>query len=291
MAKLPYIAARNFLSLNGTPIILHAFEGGVISAEIVKDILDSDLAVRKHLASLNYSDFIFEIGPSREIIELIKKAWDAENLLLACSLLIADGNFKVEYEEIFSDSLVKEITIPQCDVASKEAAFFRLRIKPALIRNQKGDGRDVRPKGRIVQKQMMKSNFRFELGKLPCSRVATVDSFSVVVNGTNDSGGNKEFVNRTANAIDFPNLFLTILPADLTEWMEWHQRFVIDGKNSQSDELSGRLVFLSPNLSDELLSITLQGVGIFSLEHHTAQVDKISRFLVGLYCQRMVIES
>ena len=291
MAISNYSSVRSFFSLDGKPFALHAFEGGVIDAAIVKDSPGSDLAMRKRLATVNYGDLILETGVSDEIIDLIKKAWADENLRFTGCLLTTNANFKVVEEDIFSDSQVIETIIPQCDGASKEAAFFRLRIRPSLIQNKKVYERVIPLPMKVEQKRMMKANFRFELGKLPCSRVAVVDSFSVAINAIDGLRRNRGSLNITAHPIDFPNLFLTISSADLKDWSAWHKNFLIDGNNSSSDELSGRLVFLAPNFRDELLSIKLEGVGIFSLQRHAITGDKISRFRVGLYCQKMLVET
>ena len=290
MAKAQSFIGRNFFSFNGELINLHAFEGGMVSGEVIKDSPGPDLIIRKHLGAVTYEDFVFETGLSDKIIELIKKSWTGENLQLPCSFITADANFKVDYEDSIPDWLLTETIIPPCDAASKEPAFFRLRIKPALIRNQKGDGRLIRQQVGLRQKAMLKSNFKFELGSLPCSRIATIDSLSVKVNVSNELPGSNR-VNMTANSIDFPNIFLTISAADLKPWLDWHKQFIIDGNNSQSDELSGRLVFLAPDLHDELLAIRLQGVGIFSLQRVMEAADRISRFRVGLYCERMELEN
>ncbi len=291
MAKTQNFTQRNFFSLDGTLINLNAFEGGTVSGDVIKDSPGPDLVIRKHLGAVTYEDFVFETGLNDKIVELIKKTWNGENLGLPASFITTDANFKVVYEDIFTDWVLTETIIPRCDAASKETAFFRLRIKPALIRNQKVDGRVIHQQVGLKQKAMLKSNFKFELGSLPCSRVATIDSLSVKVNVSSDSVGSNRPVNKTANSIDFSNIFLTISAADLKPWLEWHKQFIIDGNNSQSDELSGRLVFLAPDLHDELLAIRLQGVGIFSLQRVMEAADKISRFRVGLYCQRMELEN
>ena len=286
MAKAQSFIGRNFFSFNGEQVNLHALEGGMVSGEVIKESPGPDLVIGKHLGAVTFEDFVFETGPGDKIIELIKKAWTGENLQLPCSFITTDANFKAVYEDIIPDWLLTETIIPRCDAASKEPAFLQLRIKPALIINQKGDGRLIQQQIRPKQKAMLKSNFKFELGSLPCSRIATIDPLSIKVNVSNELPGNNR-VNMTANSIDFSNIFLNISSVDLKPWLEWHKQFVIDGNNSQSDELSGKLVFLAPDLHNELLEIRLLGVGIFSLQRMPEVADRISRFRVGLYCERM----
>lgn len=290
MAKAINTTARNFLLLNGTTIPLKALTGGVISAEVVQETTDQAMIANKHLGATIYEDFIVETGLHDEISKSMKKTWNGGNVRLNGSFITADINSKASFEDVFMDSLLTETTIPQCDAASKEVAFFRLRLKPALIRNQKGDGRVIGSPAGTRQKQMLASNFKFELGSLPCSRVASIDSFTVKLNVGNESQSNNRYVNMTTKSINFPNLFLTISAADLDPWLEWHKQFVVD-RNNRTEELNGRLVFLEPNLKGELFAISFQGVGIFSLQRNWESVNTVSRFRVGLYCERMQIEN
>jgi len=167
--------------------------------------------------------------------------------------------------------------------------MLRLRIKPALTNTQKGDGKLIALPKDLLQKAFLKSNFRFELGKLPCSRIIKIDAFSVTTKLEVESQGSNRYVNMMPTAIDFPNLYLTISSVDLQAWLDWHKQCIIDGKNNPNNEHSGKLVFLGSNLKDELLSIHLQGVGIFSLQRKLESAVKLSSFRVGLYCESMEI--
>lgn len=278
-----------FCSLNGTLINLNELELG-ISSEVIKEKIGNELIINKRPGPIIYDDFIFETAPIDEIINIISKTWKGENLRLSGSFITTDHNQKAKYEDLFLDSLLTETTVPECDPTSKTAALFGLRIKPALVRNQKGDERTISTKIQ-KQKSILKSNFRFELGKLPCSRITKIDSFSVNVNVSSETQGNNKYIDMASTSIEFPNIYLTISSADLQPWLEWQKEFIIDGKNSKSDELSGRLVFLGPNLKDELLTIHLNGVGIFSLQRKFESGDKLETFRVGLYCESMELEN
>ena len=75
--------------------------------------------------------------------------------------------------------------------------------------------------------------------------------------------------------------------------MDWHKTFVIDGNASDSEELTGRIVFLGPDLSEELATIDLSHVGIISLETESAEANKeeVARFAVELYVEQMAFFS
>ena len=53
--------------------------------------------------------------------------------------------------------------------------------------------------------------------------------------------------------------------------------------------MNGRIVFLDPNMKDELGEIELQNVGFkkFSTDDYEANSEKIARFNVELYVEKM----
>ena len=81
--------------------------------------------------------------------------------------------------------------------------------------------------------------------------------------------------------------------ADIEPWAEWHKSFVIDGKCTDSDELTGSLTFLGPDLEEELASISLKHVGIISLEQGAVEANKeeIARATVELYVEEVAFDS
>ena len=77
--------------------------------------------------------------------------------------------------------------------------------------------------------------------------------------------------------------------ADIKPWMDWYQSFVIDGHNSDDQEIDGELIFMHPNNQHDLAAIEFHNVGIFALEPIASETNKdgISRFTVELYVERM----
>ena len=62
--------------------------------------------------------------------------------------------------------------------SSKDAAYFDIGFEAEQVRWAKGGGEDIRGKIGPKQKQWLCSNFKVEIGGLPCQRIATVDSFT-----------------------------------------------------------------------------------------------------------------
>ena len=279
---------KTYFSLNSQPIVLTHYEGGIISGEIIKD-KDPNQAERKHLGGITYEDFVFETKVNAQVKDMIRNSWEGDRLLLTCSLLATDSTLKATSETVFVDPSLIETVIPKCDATSKESAVIQLRIKPALINIQKGDGKVIQPIF-IKEKAFLRANFKFELGNLPCFRVSTIDSISVKKNRSGNPPKHPIAAGKPNQPLDIENLFLSISIADYAPWLEWHKTFVVEGRNSPSDELSGRLVFLGPNMRDELLAFKLSGVGIFRMERKMLEANQVARFSVGLYCNHIEIE-
>ena len=279
---------KTFFSLNGQLIILTNYEGGIIKGEIIKGKVPGQ-EERKYISRVSFEDFIFETRINTQVKEMIRKSWEDDNSPLTCSLMATDAALKATYETVFVAPSLTETIIPKCDASSKDPALIRLRIKPGSIKIQKGGGQLIQPKT-IAEKAFLASNFKFELGDLPCARVATIDSISVKKNETRKPQIYSMAAGKANNQLDIDNIFLSISSADFSPWLEWHKNFLVDGNHLPSDELSGRLVFLGPNLRDELLAFKLQGVGIFSIERKMVAGNQISRFNVGLYCNLIEME-
>lgn len=96
---------------------------------------------------------------------------------------------------------------------------------------------------------------------------------------------------RSAGAVQFPNLRLSISMADYQPWADWADSFIAQGQNSDAAEKNGALVFLQPNMKDEVGRVTLSNCGILSLRQQTAaSAEAIARFDVELYCEKMGLE-
>jgi len=89
-----------------------------------------------------------------------------------------------------------------------------------------------------------------------------------------------------------PDVALTISMADLQPWAETAKKWFVDGQHLETDEMDGRIVFLGPDLKEELGEISLKHVGLkkFSNDDEDASALKTARFKVELYVERMTFQ-
>ena len=90
-----------------------------------------------------------------------------------------------------------------------------------------------------------------------------------------------------------PDLKLAISYADHDAWAQAApKKWFVDGHHLEADEMTGRIVFLGPNMKDELGEIELKNVGFkkFSDDDAEANSEKIKRFNVELYVEKMTFK-
>jgi hypothetical protein len=90
--------------------------------------------------------------------------------------------------------------------------------------------------------------------------------------------------------VTVPDIKLGISYADHQAWAEAAKKWFIDGERREENEMQGSITFLGPNMKDELGRIDLLNVGFkkFSDEDAEANTEKIKRFNVELYVEKMV---
>jgi hypothetical protein len=291
--KRSYTAGRFALIKDGSENLgfVKSLKGAAIKGEVAVHQLGPDHLQKKHLATIKHEPFDVEVGMgmSAGFYEWIRASFD--NACVAYNGEIVACNFdgKVQSRKEYYNALITEVTLPALDGSSKEPAYMTVKIEPEYYRMMPGDESQIEGKIAPATKKWLCSNFRIEIGDLPCDRVAKVDSFTWKQSIVSDEVGKFREPIKVPAKVEVPNLKLSISMADIGEWQQWHRTFVIDGQCAESDELSGMITFLGPDLKEELASITLQNIGIISLETQGAEANKeeVARFDVELYVEQM----
>ncbi|MCH8206943.1 MAG: hypothetical protein IH956_08055 [Chloroflexi bacterium] len=290
-ATRSYTAGRFALTADsGVLGFLKKYAGGSIKAEVATYQVGPGNLPKKHITRIIYEDLTIDVdmGMSTEFYEWIDQAFD--NVDVAKNVEVHACDFDQNSMDVRECSTVQisEVTIPALDGSSKEPAYLTVKLVPESIRYRPGDGSGIADGG-VPAKRWLSSNFQFSLGDLPCSRVAKIDSFTWKRSFVRDEvGAFREPTNHPAE-VEVPNLKLTVSMADINSWQAWFQSFVIDGRCSEADELSGAITFLAPDLRQELAEIQISNVGIIGLDTVTyeANREEVARFTVELYCEQM----
>jgi hypothetical protein len=293
MATTPrsYAAGSFSLVLDGKPCgFLKSAEGGGAVADVVVEKPGTSGASRKHLGGVRYEDLALRVGlgGAAALYDWIAATWQGKPLRHDGSVLSLDRTGKVVRERAFSAALVTSVTVPKLDGASKDPAFLTVRLAPERVQRKDGGAKAQAPAAK-AQKQWVASNFRLELGTLDCSKVASIESFTVKQTVLVDDG---EIRRRTRGqtALEFPNLRVALAAVGAKTWFDWHEDFVVQGNNGQDRELAGAIVLLAPDRKAELARIELQQVGISALrEPAPSAADQVARVVAELYCEGMTL--
>ena len=249
----------------------------------------------KRLAAITHEPFTIEVGLSPEgepLFDWVRATLDQGRVRKDGAFLRADFDFNVQTRVEFFDAVLTEVGLPAMDGSSKDPCKVTLKGQPVLYRYRPVDGSKLTAGGDVPAKRWLASNFRVELGDLPCETVSKVDALTWKLGTATDEVGVGREPTILPTTVEVPNIKLTISTADLEPWMEWHKSFVIDGKCADANELTGSLTYLAPDLTNELGRVAFSNVGIISLRHEQAEMNKdtISRFTVELYCEKMAIK-
>jgi tail tube protein gp19 len=287
-----FTAGRFALDIDGYNVgFLKKFSGLAMEADIVANDLGPDNVQKKHVSNIKWTPgkATVGIGMGKGMYDWIQAAFDKGYLTKNGSFTSADFNYKAMSRLDFMNALITSVTVPKLDGSSKDAAYFDVEFESEQVRWSKGGGEDIRGKIGPKQKAWLCSNFRVEIGALPCSRVATVDSFTWKCSVSADQIGIFREPTKHPAKVTVPEIKLTISHADHDAWAQAAKKWFVDGHHLESDEMTGRIVFLDPNMTDELGEVELQNVGFkkFSDEDAEANSEKIKRFSVELYVEKM----
>ena len=287
-----YTAGRFMLDINGENAgYLKKFSGMAMEADIATNDLGPDNVQKKHVANIKWTPgkATIGIGMGSECYKWIKAAFDKGYVTKNGALTSADFNYKAQSTMSFQNALITSLTVPKLDGSSKDAAYFDLEFDAEQVRWEKGDGKDIRGKVGPKQKAWLCSNFRLEMGDLPTTRVASIDSFTWKCSIAQDQvGGFREPTKHPAK-VTVPDLKLSISMADYDAWAKKAKAWFVDGHHLEGDEMNGRIVFLGPDMQETLGEITLSNCGFkkFSKDDVEANSEKIARFSVELYVEKM----
>ena len=262
------------LELGGQFVPVNSIEGGSAVGVVVSSPGAPPSTFReKHLSGVRYEPIAIatSFGSARPLFEWVKSAWQGTLAQKSGSAIPVGANGRPLSRREFVKAIVAETTVPTLDGGSNNPAFVTVRLAPELTR-------DVTPPTTVPaagppSDASLSSNFRLSIGGLDCTKVSKIDSFTV---------------KQQANVLEFPNLRIELAAASAQTWRTWFRSFVIDGNSSSTNEKTGNLSFLTPNMATVLATINFHNLGIFRLENTPADTSgAVTRVVADLYFERM----
>ena len=280
-----YTAGHFALAIMGANAgFIKKFDGLDMEAGVVTEDLGAASVPKKHVANIRWTPAKARIGigMANETRAIIQRAFAAEQKPFDGALHLADANNVIQSSLTFTGAIMTSVTVPKFDASSRDPAYFDLEWEADQVRWVKGNAASL-PTG-PAQKVWLSSNFRFEMGGLPCSRVATIDSFTWRCGVVREPTGEQRPATMTV-----PNIKVEISMADFDKWHEAAQKWFIDGAHDERNEMSGAIVFLAQDLLSELGRVTLKNCGFAKFMHgpFEATATQIARFSCEFYVEKM----
>jgi hypothetical protein len=290
-APRSYVARHFALNLDGHPCgFLRSAEGGGVKAEVVTQQIGGMNMRPKHIGIPQPEAFSVSVGMSmsKSFWNWVKDAWDGKVVPKNGSVQTCDRDLNVVHEQSFQQALVTETSFPALDGASKDPGYITVKFMPCTTRHKVVSSGKVRGDFSTTQKLWSPANFRLQIEGLDCTKVNKIEAFTIKQNVKRlEIGDGREYELEPTN-LEFPNLTITTAMSSAKSWCEWHESFVMKGVNDVTKEKTGSITLLSPK-GDELLTITLKGIGIFdlSVDKGDAGADSIKRMKAQLYIEEM----
>jgi len=267
---------RFLLTLDGTVCgFVTSAEGGDISAPVIREPVGA--LVRKRLGAPSPEPIVlsFDLSLDKVVYDWIAEFWKGAPAAKSGSVISLDQKNQATSELVFEHAAITATTLPEMDSASKTPSLLTVRLNPAATKRRQASGTvgGIAPK---PSNPWLASNFRLEVDGLDATRVSKIDPLLVAAG--------------EEGVIDFPDLRVLLSEATAETWSAWHHEFVVEEKNDDSNEKSGSVVFLAPNLKAQLGRVALHGLGIHRLAPQPAPdrgAAQIGRLAAELYCESM----
>jgi hypothetical protein len=290
-----YQVDQYLLYLDGQRVPLEDFEGGNVKGGVAtEDSGSEDSPPMKNISSLTFEPIVIKAGLSmgKGLYGWIRSTIGKTDIRRDGYIVSVNGNHRAVAFRHFRNAVLTAITLPTLDADSGERAFFQMEFEPETVTYKDGDGSNMTDAIDTVQKEWLCSAFRLRLGDLPCTHVRKIDSFTIRQVLTPEVKGDFRVSTRMIPKLEIPNLKITLSAEVIQSWSVWFNEFVVKGRNSQADELSGAIEFLDRSGKEVLGSIELSQVGIFALSEEKARGagnNRISHYVAELYVERMAL--
>ena len=278
---------------NQTQAGLKSADGGESIGQVVAFRNGNDPVANKFLGSVKTEEFHL-LTPVSESLGLPWAQWivdmpNFQGTKKNGAVVTSDFNFAVIRRREFHNALITEIKVPTLDGGSKDAGYLDIAVLPASASDGSPKGKTVAPTLTQPTKVWHTADFKLEIDGLDCTRVARIESFTIKQNVSESQFGEDRFPTLSPTTVEFPDLVVTFAAASLPSWQAWFDDFVVKGNNSDSNEKSGSITFLTPDLKTTLAVLNLHHIGIYRLDpdNEPDESDKLPRAQANLYVEQM----
>jgi len=259
-----YTGGRFFLEVNNSRVaFLKKFDGLSMEADIVANDLGPDNFQSKHVANIKWTPGKATVGAGmgKGMYEWIKQSFDKSFSYQSGALTAADFDYRAQSTLTFTNALITSVGFPKLDGSSKDAIYLDIEFDAEQVRWAKGDNSVIKGDYGVKQKAWLASNFKFQMGGLPCNRVATVDAMTWKCAVAPDQIGIFRESTKHPAKVTVPDIKISVSMADYDPWQQAAKKWFIDGKHLGGDEMEGSIDLLGPDMQQVVGTIELKNCG------------------------------
>ena len=289
-----YVTGIFDMTLDGIACgIVKDFKGGDIKGEVATLPMSHDYYMKKQIGNVQYTGFDLTMGMSmtKPVKDWIDASLAMNYMRKSGELRAADFKREVRHIREFHDALITEIGFPGGNGAGKNPGFLNLKFEPWRTRNKKGDGAKVEQPTDWQQKEYHETDFRVQIDGFaaPMAKVSQFDGLVVKQKTVLDSVGTERDYFREPAAVDYPDLKFTMSEEYSHDLHAWFEDFVINGNNTEDVHKTGTIEYLNRNRQKTLLTLTLSGIGIYSIaaSPRVQHEDKIASVVITCYLENL----
>jgi len=265
------------------------FEGLSMEADIVSNDLGPDNFQAKHVANIKWTPGKISVGAGmgKGMYDWIKQSFDKAYVPKNGTVTVADFDFNAQSQMTFNNALITSVGFPALKGESKDAIYLDIEFQPEIVRWTKGTGKKIGGQYGVKQKAWLAANFRFEMGSLPCKRVASIDAFTWKCECSPDQVGVTREPTYHPAKVTTPDIKVSVSMADYEEWQQAAKKWFVDGHHLAGDEMQGSITLLGPDMQKEIGRIDLKNCGWkkFSKQAYESNKTGIARFDVEFYIE------
>jgi hypothetical protein len=288
-----YTAGRWALDIDGQKVgFLQSAEGGNATGELVEHKGGAMPYNKKNITTIKYSPIKFRAGAgmSKGFWQWMEAALKLGVLYKNGAITVCDFNYKAQRRMDILNMLMSKVTLPTCDGGSKENMYFDFECQSELVRWMKEGGQDIKGDMGAKQKAWHCANFRFEMGGLPCKKVAKVEGVSWECKIVPDAIGDAREYEQIPSTCTVADFTLHISMRDIDAWAGLADNWFRLGQCLEANEFSADLTLLRPDMATTVGTLQFFNVGLREFEAQPkleAQGDGLARFKVKCYAERV----
>ena len=285
-----YAAGNSALQIGTDTRVVRSIEGGMMRGNVALE----NVSGKKHISNVVTDPIRAQIG-CEDFTPLLSAALaDATKMQRSNGVIYqTDYEYKVIASREFHNALLTEIGIPALDGSSREAAYLSIMLHPEETRSVGGSGQrlPVSAAAAKTASRWLASAFKLDIQGMNGSRyVSRIEPITISRKITESGVGEQRISQPTAAEWEVSNIVLYVPQAQATDFLNWHDDFVING-NCGDDREKMMTLDLTDASRLPLMTVSFSNVGILSCAPVKADAgsDPVARVRVELYAEKASI--